>query len=91
MDERGGHGQPLTHALGILSDELAFFAQLEEIQQGLRALDRYGACQPVHAAHELQELRTRKPVEEQRFVGHQPDALLDLKFSIRQPHAQQFD
>ena len=47
--------------------------------------------QPVHAAHEFQELHAGEAVEEQRFVGHQADALLDLEFLLRQAEAEDFD
>ena len=40
-----------------------------------------GAGKAVHAAHELQEFGARQTVEEQRFIGHQADPLLDFEFS----------
>ena len=50
-----------------------------------------GARQAVHAADEFEELDAGEAVEEQRFIGHQADALLDLEFLCGQRVAEDLD
>jgi len=71
--------------------KVAFLMQLEEFEQRQGALDGYGAGEPVHAADELQELGAGEAIEEERFVGHQTDAPLDIEFAFGERHAQQFN
>jgi hypothetical protein len=58
---------------------------------GAGAFHGGGPRQPVHAAHEFQELGAAQTVEEQRFLGHQADALLDLQFVPGELEAQDLD
>ena len=50
-----------------------------------------GARQPVHAPDKFQELDAGQAVEEQAFVGHQADALLDFQFLRGQRVAEDLD
>ena len=47
--------------------------------------------EPVHAADELEELRAGETVEEQRFVGDEADAALDLEIIAGQLEAEDLD
>jgi hypothetical protein len=91
MNQRGGHGDALAHALGVFGDDFAVGLELEEIHQASCALDGDGPRQAVHAAHKFQKFRAGEPVEQQRFVGDQADAALDFKILFGQTIAQQFD
>ena len=84
MDERRGHGDALAHALGVFGDQFAAFGlHFEKLQQPACPRDGGGAVQPVHAADEFQKLGARQAVEQQRLVGHQADAPLDVQFVAR--------
>ena len=70
---------------------LRALVQLEQLQQLARALRGHGPREAVHAADEFEKLPAGEAVEQQRFIGHQADALLDLEFLLGHGHAQQFD
>ena len=93
VDQRRRHGHALAHALGIFGDQLVARSpsSSNSSSSSRRALPRHRAVQPVDAADEFDELAAGEMIEQQRFVGHQADLLLDLERLLRHGQTQQRD
>ena len=79
VDDGGGEGEFLLHAVGEVGDEFFLLAgEAHELEQLLGALEGCGAIEAVHLAYEAEVLGRGETAEERHALGNDADVALEL-------------
>src|ERR1700751_639649 len=79
VDDSGGEGQFLLHAMRVIGNELlGLVGELHEIEEFGGALGGGLTIEAVHAADKIQILRAGEPSEEGHAFGYDADLALDF-------------
>ena len=79
VDDGGGEGELLLHAVGEVGDEFFLLAgEAHEVEQLLGALVGGGAIEAIHAADEAEVLGGGETAEEGHALGNDADVALEL-------------
>ena len=92
MNHGSCHGELLLHAVRIVGDQLlGLIGELHEVEQFGRTLGGGYSVEAVHAAREVEELRTGQATEQRHAFGDDADLPLHLNRIFLQIKAEDFD